>query len=51
MLKYFTAGLEVDLPQAAQKVCCAAQSSDKNIGVSYHPASAFSHRVTVTFCA
>jgi hypothetical protein len=46
-LRYLTAGPEVGLLQAVQKVRCAAQSSDKKIGESYHPPSALSHRVTI----
>jgi len=50
-LKYLTAGPEVTLSQAVQKVGCAVQSSDKNTGKSYHPPSALIPRVTVRFNA
>ena len=51
MLKYLTAGPEVGLSHRVQNVLWVAESSDKNRGESYHPLSALSLRVNVTFYA
>jgi len=50
-LKYFTKGPEFALSHGVRKVRCAARSSDKKPGKSYHPPSALIHRETVTFYA
>jgi hypothetical protein len=48
-LKYLNGSAEVGLSQAEQTESRAAQSSDKHTGENWHPPSALSHTVIVTF--
>lgn len=50
-LRYLTTGPDVGLMLAVEKVRFAAKTSDIKTAESYHPHSALSNRVTVTFYA